>query len=529
MTYQAGVVSHEAGMSSQMSPIPALTTRSATYPRTRPPSPAISIAGSGRRLVGEDVGADMAISHHADEWSRVSPSREHGHYWADRIAGREARWVARRQRSCSASLSTPIPTRCVTPGGCGPESPTPTSAAIPLTSPGSTRRDACSSGRGPRSSGRKVPPRLPWSAVVRRPDRPVALALAAVAVVLLAALPAVTPIPFGVGAVAAAIGSAAWAVWATREVLGDRADHGHRIAALALTWLPIASAQVLLSAGAGASLVPVLPLFAVPLVAAVAAVNPGAGLWRPIGGDGPAFSRDACHQPAGEPVVLEVVQPGRDVVEADDVHDRRHVTGGQERVDGGHVVLRPAGRAEQLRLLVDDVHGVEGDLHAGHAHHDDPAVLADRLEGPRRRRPVAGVVDDEVEALAGPLEHVADDGCCADLARHRPDRLVDLGDVHLGTAHHGDPGPDLAEAAKADDADLHPRSGLAPRHHRVVRRHARIGAQRGQFERQSVGHRHDVVGRAAMLLGEAAVACVPRCAVPVARADADAVADADAR
>ncbi len=134
--------------------------------------------------------------------------------------------------------------------------------------------------------GAQPAPRAPWSAVVRRPDRPVALALAAVAVVLLAALPAVTPIPFGVGAVAAAIGSAAWAVWATREVLGDRADHGHRIAALALAWLPIASAQVLLSAGAGASLVPVLPLFAVPLVAAVAAVNPGAGLWRPIGHPG---------------------------------------------------------------------------------------------------------------------------------------------------------------------------------------------------------------------------------------------------
>ena len=53
-----------------------------------------------------------------------------------------------------------------------------------------------------------------------------------------------------------------------------------------------------LSAGAGVSLVPVLPLFAVPLVVAVAAVNPGAGLWRPIGGDGPAFSR-RCVPPVG--------------------------------------------------------------------------------------------------------------------------------------------------------------------------------------------------------------------------------------
>lgn len=129
-------------------------------------------------------------------------------------------------------------------------------------------------------------PRAPWSAAVHQPARPVALVLAAVGVVLMAALPAVSPVPFGVGAVAAALAAAAWAVWVTREVLGERADHGHRIAALALAWLPIAAMQVLVSAGAGVSLVPVLPLFAVPLVMAVAAVNPGAGLWRPIGRPG---------------------------------------------------------------------------------------------------------------------------------------------------------------------------------------------------------------------------------------------------
>lgn len=133
-------------------------------------------------------------------------------------------------------------------------------------------------------------PRPPWSAVLRRPARPVALLLAAVGVVLLAALPATTPVPFGISAVIAALASAAWAVWATREVLGERGDHGHRIAALALLWLPVAGAQVLVSAGAGVSLVPVLPLFAVPLVGAVAAVNPGAGLWRPIGRPGATAS-----------------------------------------------------------------------------------------------------------------------------------------------------------------------------------------------------------------------------------------------
>lgn len=129
-------------------------------------------------------------------------------------------------------------------------------------------------------------PRAPWSAVARWPARPAALVLVAVGVVLIAALPAVSPLPFGICAVAAAVASAAWAAWATREVLGGRADHGHRIAGLALAWIPVATAQVLLSAGVGASLVPVLPLFAVPLVVAVAAVNPGAGLWRPIGSPG---------------------------------------------------------------------------------------------------------------------------------------------------------------------------------------------------------------------------------------------------
>jgi hypothetical protein len=139
--------------------------------------------------------------------------------------------------------------------------------------------------------GSQPEPRTPWRTVLRRPARPVGLLLAAVGIVLLADLPAVTAVPFGIAASAAAIASAAWAVWATREVLGERADHGHRIAALALLWLPVAVAQVLVSVVVGVSLVPVLPLFAVPLVVAVAAVNPGAGLWRPVGDPGASFSR----------------------------------------------------------------------------------------------------------------------------------------------------------------------------------------------------------------------------------------------
>ncbi len=74
-----------------------------------------------------------------------------------------------------------------------------------------------------------------------------------------------------------------WAVWAASEILSKSADRGHRIAALALLWLPIAVMQVLVSVLFGTSFVPVLPLLALPLVAVVALINPGAGLWRPVG------------------------------------------------------------------------------------------------------------------------------------------------------------------------------------------------------------------------------------------------------
>lgn len=56
---------------------------------------------------------------------------------------------------------------------------------------------------------------------------------------------------------------------------------------LAMTWLPIAAAQQVLAAAAGVSLLSVLPLFALPLAVAVSTVNPGAGLWRPIGSPSP--------------------------------------------------------------------------------------------------------------------------------------------------------------------------------------------------------------------------------------------------
>lgn len=132
-------------------------------------------------------------------------------------------------------------------------------------------------------------PRASWADVVHRPDRPRLLSLAAVFTVLLAVMPSfrspaeVAMTDLVVLGLPAAIAAAGWAAWAARSVLSDRADLGHRMAALPLAWLPIAAAQLVVSWIAGASLLPVLPLLALPLVAAVSAVNPGAGLWRGLG------------------------------------------------------------------------------------------------------------------------------------------------------------------------------------------------------------------------------------------------------
>lgn len=134
----------------------------------------------------------------------------------------------------------------------------------------------------PRQKSIEPVPREPWRLVLTRPAHPVLLMLGAGAAVALAALPAIAPQPVAVAAAPAFIAATAWAVLATRAILVRRADHGHRITALALLWLPIASAQVLVSIIAGASVLPVLPLSALPLAAAVSAVNPGAGLWRPV-------------------------------------------------------------------------------------------------------------------------------------------------------------------------------------------------------------------------------------------------------
>ena len=88
-------------------------------------------------------------------------------------------------------------------------------------------------------------------------------------------------------ALPAALAAAGWSTWAAHAALSPDADRGHLMATLAVAWLPLAAAQQLLAAVAGAPLVAVLPVMALPFVVIVGLVNPGAGLWRPIGATGP--------------------------------------------------------------------------------------------------------------------------------------------------------------------------------------------------------------------------------------------------
>lgn len=134
-------------------------------------------------------------------------------------------------------------------------------------------------------------PRSSWAQVIVRPTPAMVLrwCLGAVVALALACLPTLLlgggeaagdqMATLAIAAGPAAIAAAGWAVIVVRRLLDARADVGHRITALTLTWLPLASAQVVVAQIAGGSLVPVLPLLALPFVAAVAAVNPGAGLW----------------------------------------------------------------------------------------------------------------------------------------------------------------------------------------------------------------------------------------------------------
>ena len=77
--------------------------------------------------------------------------------------------------------------------------------------------------------------------------------------------------------------AAGFAVVAERNVLQPFADTGHRIGILCAAWVPVVTLLLVGSAIQGVDVIAVLPIVALPFVASVALVNPGAGLWRPVG------------------------------------------------------------------------------------------------------------------------------------------------------------------------------------------------------------------------------------------------------
>ncbi len=112
--------------------------------------------------------------------------------------------------------------------------------------------------------------RTAWRDVLaRRGPRERALeATAVVAAVAVAAVPGFPAAQAAASAVLAAI--AAWTI--ARLRLAPVADSGQRVIVATAAWLAVVIAQLAVSTVAGASLLPVLPLLAVPLVATVSLV-----------------------------------------------------------------------------------------------------------------------------------------------------------------------------------------------------------------------------------------------------------------
>jgi hypothetical protein len=125
-------------------------------------------------------------------------------------------------------------------------------------------------------------PRRRLRSVWRYPDRAAASLIAAAYVVALAisAISLVLPTWIAAG-VMGALGALAASV-ATRFILERQADVGHRISTMAMAWLPLTLGQVVVSEALSVPVLTVLPVLVVPFAVAIALVNPGAGLWRPV-------------------------------------------------------------------------------------------------------------------------------------------------------------------------------------------------------------------------------------------------------
>jgi len=147
-----------------------------------------------------------------------------------------------------------------------------------LLAPDPSAEAATTSGPSATTSG---PPattaRRPWSSVVCKPSAgTVAITAALVAFALmLVPLGAVLPMPWGLAPAAIAATGACVVIG---RLLLRHPDHGHVIVTRSGLWGSVTALQCLLAWGLGIAVIEALPLLALPFVAAIALVNPGAGL-----------------------------------------------------------------------------------------------------------------------------------------------------------------------------------------------------------------------------------------------------------
>lgn len=122
-------------------------------------------------------------------------------------------------------------------------------------------------------------PRRPWRAVLRSPSATQVSVLVLVVSLSLASVVGALIVPAAVALGAAALAATATCVLASRFCLRG-GDHGHVIVTRSIAWGAVTAGQCAMAALAGVAILEALPLLAVPFVAAIAMVNPGAGFRR---------------------------------------------------------------------------------------------------------------------------------------------------------------------------------------------------------------------------------------------------------
>lgn len=140
-------------------------------------------------------------------------------------------------------------------------------------------RDVLLASPPPLRSAPRVAARTPWRDVMRRPSPRSVLVLGVLMALSVSAVLVALVVPVLLGLAVAAIAATVTSVAVGRVLLGNP-DHGHVIVTRTIAWIAITGLQCVVAALAGIPAFDALPLLAVPFVASIAMVNPGAGLWR---------------------------------------------------------------------------------------------------------------------------------------------------------------------------------------------------------------------------------------------------------